>query len=381
MPNSYQVTLTWPSYPNQGTITSLVVSRDAVDIATLPASATTFTDDGTTIAGAVEPLTTYDYAVTVHFNNGCPTRALDAIVDVGCYAGAPTNVTLTDNGDGTATVDWFPPGLGLPFFGYKISWGTTPGGPYTDHLFVANPFALSAEIATGDGTFYVVVQGMDSETCLSDATTEASVVVTGQNFGITWEPPELDFPGLIGKFAFSNASNLAGITDISFGDTTNPEGYDITHSPDVVTLAWPNLIDITDAGFFRVDHLDALTTVTFGALTSVAGTFRLFSCNLLATITGLAGVTFLNNVQITACPILTSLDVSGCIITNGKNLNFQDNALDQASVDGVLAMAVANAGYVSGNIILDSGTNSAPSVTGTADKNTLILRGVTVATN
>jgi hypothetical protein len=406
MPNSYQVTLTWPSYPNQGTITSLVVSRDSVDIATLPASATTFTDDGSTIAGAVLPLTTYDYAVTVNFNNGCPARALDAIVDVGCYADAPTNVTLTDNGDGTATVDWFPPGAGLPFFGYKISWSSTPGGPYTDgFLFVPTPAALTADISTGAGTWYVVVQGMDSETCLSTATEEATIVVTGspgQDFGITWEPPEVDLPALAGKFAYNNGSNLAGITDITFSETTNREGYDLESAPDLLTLSWPNLIDITDAGYLDIEQCTLLTLITFGSLTAVPSV-SIRNNPALTTLTGLAGVNFTGPGSISSNTAITLIDLSNCTFTgsfgcagntslfiigisgatfpNGTDYDFSGNALTQATVDAILAAMVANAGYASGNVDLSGGTSSAPSVTGLADKATLIGRGVSVTTN
>ncbi len=334
--NSYQVTLTWPSYPHQGTITSLVVRRDSTIIATLPASATSFIDDGTTVAGAVDPLTTYDYTVTVNFNQGCPARAAEDIVDVGCYAGDATSVAVVDNTDGTAGVTWALPTTGLPFYGYTVAWGTAPGGPYTSGSdVIANPAATSATIATGAGTWYVIVQGMDSIECASPGDNEQSVTVTGFAFSVSWTPPSADLPALIGKFAYNNASNLAGVTALTFSETTNREGYDLETCPNLVTVNCPNLTGITDAATMTIKNCVALTTITW--------------------------------------PVF--------VPANGQAFVFSGNALTQAVVDAFLALAVANAGYVSGSINLAGGTNATPNAGGLVNKATLIGRGVTVTTN
>ena len=179
LPNSYQVTLTWPPYPHQGTITHLLVHRNGLLIATLPGNATSFIDNGTTVAGPVNPLTHYDYDVTVNFNNGCPTRLSLAPVDVGCYAQDATHVDALDNGDGTAAVTWDLPTTGAPFFGYTVAWGTVMGGPYPNHVVIANPNAVSTTLATGDGLFYIVVKGVDAANCASAGNNEVNVTVSG----------------------------------------------------------------------------------------------------------------------------------------------------------------------------------------------------------
>lgn len=64
----------------------------------------------------------------------------------------------------------------------------------------------------------------------------------------------------------------------------------------------------------------------------------------------------------------------------GSYVNFATNALDQTSIDGILAKLV-EIGYSGGEINLSGGTNAAPSVTGAADVATLISNGCTVTTN
>jgi len=62
------------------------------------------------------------------------------------------------------------------------------------------------------------------------------------------------------------------------------------------------------------------------------------------------------------------------------NLTANDTILDQASVDAILAAAVANASIVGGTINLGGGC-AAPSASGYTDKSTLQGRGLTVITN
>jgi hypothetical protein len=107
----------------------------------------------------------------------------------------------------------------------------------------------------------------------------------------------------------------------------------------------------------------------------IQGNTALAGLSLPALVTTNNSFTFRNN------SIATSFSAPNWLPTNNINIVFTGNALDQASVDGVLARCVANAGYVSGLVQLDGGTNSAPSVTGAADVATLTGRGVTVTTN
>lgn len=91
-------------------------------------------------------------------------------------------------------------------------------------------------------------------------------------------------------------------------------------------------------------------------------------------VTILNGVLFANNGT-------TTWNAPLWVPTNATTIDLSGNALDQTSVDQVLARCVANAGYVAGTVDLSGGTSATPSATGLADKATLIGRGVVVNTN
>jgi len=78
---------------------------------------------------------------------------------------------------------------------------------------------------------------------------------------------------------------------------------------------------------------------------------------------------------------LTTINLGAEFPDNGKNYTLNNNALNAATVNSVLALLVAEPSYVSGTVLLNGGTNAAPSGQGIADKATLIGRGVTVTTN
>jgi phosphoglucomutase len=65
---------------------------------------------------------------------------------------------------------------------------------------------------------------------------------------------------------------------------------------------------------------------------------------------------------------------------NGQTVSFLGDALNQASVDSILAIAVAS-GVTTIIIDLTGGTNSSPSAAGLIDKATLNGLGNTVTTN
>lgn len=107
----------------------------------------------------------------------------------------------------------------------------------------------------------------------------------------------------------------------------------------------------------------------------------------LVTMTGLvtlnlnALVTPSADLDLSASPNLANVNLSAMIAPDGTNFNFLGCSLTQASVDHVLARLVANPAYVSGNVDLSGGANSAPGVQGAADVIVLTGRGVIVTTN
>jgi len=76
---------------------------------------------------------------------------------------------------------------------------------------------------------------------------------------------------------------------------------------------------------------------------------------------------------------LTSLTVPSSMNLSYATTTF-DGAFDQASVDGILAAAVAGSSSDGGSLTI-GGTSSAPSSTGAANAATLISSGMTISTN
>lgn len=123
----------------------------------------------------------------------------------------------------------------------------------------------------------------------------------------------------------------------------------------IVALALPAL---TAVNCFDVNNCDSLTSLSIANLRTVN-----------------VWVIIQHN------PLLTALSVPLLSPANGVQLVFTDNALDQASVDGILRRCVATDGFISGQVLLDGGNNAPPSAQGLADKADLIDRGITVTTN
>src|SRR5207253_2440909 len=69
---------------------------------------------------------------------------------------------------------------------------------------------------------------------------------------------------------------------------------------------------------------------------------------------------------------LTSLDIPVWKPINGQVLDFGTNALDETSVDNVLARCVANGSFTSVSVNLAGGLNAHPSAAGMASAGTLV---------
>lgn len=189
--------------------------------------------------------------------------------------------------------------------------------------------------------------------------------------------------------------------------------FDISQSTCLKSVAFGSLVNITgDSGIYLQDS-PALESVSFSALTGLGplggggnlwasgcAVLKSFSAPVLATIGNGANLNLYN------CPLLATVDLRGLVtigasvnlilwgnssltslalgaftVGNNASLDFSGDALDQTTVDFILARCVASAGFLGGAVDLSGGTNAAPSAAGTANKNTLIARGVIVTTN
>ena len=150
--------------------------------------------------------------------------------------------------------------------------------------------------------------------------------------------------------------------------------------------------DVGNVGFFTYGPLGALeqsvSELTFLFSTVIPG-FDIWSTELTA-------IHFPNlvsidptNVQggflhIRGNPFLTTIELPVFVPTPGMSIDLQQNNLSSAVLDQVLARCVANPAFTSGNVLLGNPdhetppANQAPSLTGSADADTLTARGVNV---
>jgi len=153
-------------------------------------------------------------------------------------------------------------------------------------------------------------------------------------------------------------------------------------APALTTVNMPALqtapkLRITGSGVTSVT-LTALTTV--GTLASAFCNFQL-ACPALTSIALPSLVTVRGGLAFNGSTNLVSVTLPVYLPSNGMDQNFLACALNQTTVDLILARCVANAAYVSGTVTLNGGTNSTPSAAGLADKATLVGRGCVVTNN
>lgn len=219
-----------------------------------------------------------------------------------------------------------------------------------------------------------------------------------QNAQIVWEPNSLKLGEMVGFFTYGD---LPGITKIQFLGTTAIAGFDIESMEDLTEIHFPNLISIdplnTQGGYLYCSHHTSLTlidlpsllsiaadcdfrqntalvTINMPAVTTIGSGFSSYSCPLLTTVNLQSLVTLGGGFSMYSNPSLTTVNLQSWVPTNGKTYRFDACALTAASVNQILARAVANPGYVSGLIRLDAGTNAAPTGQGIIDKATLNAR-------
>ena len=159
---------------------------------------------------------------------------------------------------------------------------------------------------------------------------------------------------------------------LAFGDF----GFDdITR---ITSLSMPTLRKVS--GMLYLDSGFVMSTVNLDSLVEVGGTLHGSICSELVTLNlpslqGIGGDLYFDN-----CAALTNVSLPDFVLHNGQGLFFDSSGLSAASVNHILARAVAS--NVTGcTITLDGGANAAPTGQGIMDKATLIALGNRVSTN
>lgn len=157
-------------------------------------------------------------------------------------------------------------------------------------------------------------------------------------------------------------------------------------------------------GGLFIDTMSSLTTVNLDSLVSVGGIF-LFSTSTMALISLPVFTTLGGTITANTCPnlttfsaplwatasadlqldnnVLTSISIPSLVLGNGQTYAFDNNALSAASVELILARAVAST-VTTASIFLNGGTNAglaSLSVQGQTDYAALITAGNTVNIN
>lgn len=301
---------------------------------------------------------------------------------------SPYSATLTETGGEITT--WavvagsLPPGLTLT--GDTISGTATSTGvfPFTIGLYEGGGLVCTKNLSI-------------------------TVAACTEEFKIDWTPAGYN----LAANSVLNFSEGAGVTAIestitnAVWDILVLKPISVSGMDDLVSLKYNSLISANNAGNslgIEVSNCAKLTTIQFNALVStddfaisgVAATalsfpvlanvqmnasgLRITSNASLASVS-LPSFTHCFNTFINGNPALKTVTLTSWAPVNGDQCNFQNNALTQASVDHVLARAVVNVGFVTGQVLLDGGTNAAPSAAGLANAAILTGRGVTVTHN
>lgn len=146
----------------------------------------------------------------------------------------------------------------------------------------------------------------------------------------------------------------------------------------LTSISCPLLVSVGELHF---ESNNALTSVDFSALQSVnLTTISMFDCLVLPSLSLPAFNEDIAGFNAFGCFLLTSVSFNGRNITDGSNNDFRECALNQATVDLILAAGVAGS-MASGSIYTFDGTSAAPGVQGQIDKAQLLLDGADVQTN
>lgn len=168
-------------------------------------------------------------------------------------------------------------------------------------------------------------------------------------------------------------------------------GLEISDCPVLASVSAPQLASMAkgsgvgDGSELRISSNTLLAAIDLSGLTTIESRGVLtVTDNGALTDLDLSQLVLMGNradLTVSLHPLLTTVQLGAIVFDTQHNLDFNGNAFDEATVDAILALAVASAGYTIGSIDLSGGFNAPPSVTGAADALTLSGRGISVTTN
>lgn len=219
-----------------------------------------------------------------------------------------------------------------------------------------------------------------------------SITTINGSFSISQMPllTTLQFNALttIGSYILNSLDVLSSMTFNSLKSINS--SFSISQMPLLTTLQFNALTTI--GGNFQVSNIDLLTSISINSLQTLGGIFSVSALPALTSISFSGMVTYGgSDITISSCANITSVTI-GTIGTlkriEGTTITLSNLKLPSANVNAILALLVSLDGTggttlwgAGKTLLIDGGTNGAPTGAGITDKATLITRGATITTN
>jgi hypothetical protein len=177
-------------------------------------------------------------------------------------------------------------------------------------------------------------------------------------------------------------------TDITM--SSNNVNVDLDNYVTMSGFSAPNLTTAGSPGKFSLTRMPLMTKLNIPVLATIAGfgtplfqvTGSALSSMNISSLTSMGSIFGNGNINVSNNTVLTTITLPASMTNLGTDVNFGENALNQATVDAVLHMLVlSNGSSWTGVANLAGGTNAPPSGQGLTDKATLQTRGAVVLTN
>jgi len=258
-------------------------------------------------------------------------------------------------------------------------WRSINGGAYAEAAAVSgslDTYADASPMASGDKWCYKVraVSGsvesdFSNEYC---AVREMIFLGSGAVSQPTWRIA-------FGDFAADDPSNL---TTVAFANLKRVTGTLYLDGCSILTSF--NLASLVKVGVALNFSLSAMAAISLPSLTDIeAGDFEMGICPNLTTLSAPNLVNVNGDINADSSTNLVNVDLSSLILQNGRNYRFDNCALSAASVEHILARAIAS-GVTSATIVMDNGSSvgfAGISAQGQADYTALNSAGNSVDLN
>lgn len=224
----------------------------------------------------------------------------------------------------------------------------------------------------------------------ANSTTPGDWTLLVQDVGLSTIPNDLSLFNKIPFVTYDTSGSTSfnsGATSLILSKITVCDAYIIISDGNIQTISFPELTKITylESNTARALWIEGCTNLDTLLLPKLAqtdsGGLYIVGDSKLSSISLPLFVSNGDRVYITYHSQLTTFNAPNWIPSGSYNLNFNNNALNAASVNHILARCIANAAFINRFVYLNDGTNAAPTGQGILDAAALTARGCTILTN